>query len=233
MNRQSKERWGFMACLLFLGLLGNAFALPTDLLKALGSEDFKVRQQAQSGLLGWARLHREESLDELLKVYRGSADPEVRERCLAVLKDLLTDQYLAEGPGFLGIEWAFLQTPVPGQAEPMQAVMVTRVTPGTPANAAGILVGDLILRIDGKEWSSDPGPTEFSDEIKSRKGGSKVKFEILRDGKMIPTEVTLARRPSNLQLNGFLMPGVDVKAELQATIDAYFKEWLSERKPRE
>lgn len=232
MNHQRIRRWEIMACLLFTTQMIGAQVLPPEFLRALGSEDFKVRQQGQAELLTWARLRGDGALDELLKEYHGSGDPEVRERCLAVLKDLVTDRYLSEGPGFLGIEWAFQQTPVAGEKDLMQAVLVTRVKPGTPANTAGLLAGDLILRLDGKEWPADPTPDEFSNQITSRKAGTKAKLEILRDGTLIEVDVTLTRRPTNRELMGFLVPGVDVEAERRAAIDAYFKEWLSGRKPR-
>ena len=46
-------------------------------------------------------------------------DPEVRERCLAILRDLVNDEYLKDGEGYIGIRMQDeMATAVPGDVKP-------------------------------------------------------------------------------------------------------------------
>ncbi len=68
---------------------------------------------------------------------------------------------------------------------------VGRVVPGTTADEAGILAGDLILKVDGKEIH------EFADlfsRIKEREPGDEVQLEILREGETLKLRAILGRK---------------------------------------
>ena len=68
--------------------------LPSQPFLDLRAEEFRKRESAQAQLLTWAREQREPAIDELLLQSRIADDPEVRERCLGVLRDLVGDEYL-------------------------------------------------------------------------------------------------------------------------------------------
>ncbi len=83
------------------------------------------------------------------------------------------------------------QTPLPrGLSE---AVRIAKVAPGSPAEAAGLKTGDIILRVDGH-------PTPTLNEIKKymhvHEPGDKVKFEVLRGDSELTIEVTAGTPPS-------------------------------------
>jgi serine protease Do len=70
-------------------------------------------------------------------------------------------------------------------------VTVSSVVAGSPADQAGLKVGDTITTVDGKKVSKG---SELVSDIASRKPGSKVKLGFLRNGKAQDTTVTIADR---------------------------------------
>jgi serine protease Do len=65
------------------------------------------------------------------------------------------------------------------------------VVPGSPADQAGLKVGDTITNVDGKKVSKG---TELVADIAARKPGSKVNLGFIRNGKQQDTSVTIADR---------------------------------------
>jgi serine protease Do len=70
-------------------------------------------------------------------------------------------------------------------------VTVSSVVAGSPADQAGLKVGDTITSVDNKKVSKG---TELVADIASRKPGSKVSLGFLRNGKTQETSVTIADR---------------------------------------
>jgi serine protease Do len=70
-------------------------------------------------------------------------------------------------------------------------VTVSSVVAGSPADQAGLKVGDTITSVDNKKVSKG---TELVADIASRKPGSKVTLGFLRNGKAQETSVTIADR---------------------------------------
>jgi serine protease Do len=70
-------------------------------------------------------------------------------------------------------------------------VTVSSVVAGSPADQAGLKVGDTINTIDGKKVTKG---TELVADIASRKPGAKVELGFLRNGKQQNTTVTIADR---------------------------------------
>jgi serine protease Do len=70
-------------------------------------------------------------------------------------------------------------------------VTVSSVVAGSPADQAGLKVGDTITTVDGKKVSKG---SELVADIASRKPGSKVNLGFLRNGKTQDTSVTIADR---------------------------------------
>jgi serine protease Do len=70
-------------------------------------------------------------------------------------------------------------------------VTVSSVVAGSPADQAGLKVGDTITSVDGKKVSKG---AELVADIAARKPGSKVTLTFLRNGKSQETAVTIADR---------------------------------------
>src|ERR1700691_3272079 len=70
-------------------------------------------------------------------------------------------------------------------------VTISAVVAGSPADQAGLKVGDTITSVDGKEVKNGDG---LVSEIAGRKPGSKAKLGFVRNGKKQDTAVTIADR---------------------------------------
>ncbi|HTU41374.1 MAG TPA: Do family serine endopeptidase [Candidatus Aquilonibacter sp.] len=70
-------------------------------------------------------------------------------------------------------------------------VTISDVVPGSPADQAGLKVGDTITTVDGKKVTKG---SVLVDDIASRKPGSKVELDFVRNGKQQQTTVTVADR---------------------------------------
>src|SRR5579862_1822952 len=92
--------------------------------------------------------------------------------------------------GSIGIEFS-------GQPNPAIAriygsgVTVSNVVSGSPADEAGLKIGDTITSVDGREVKTGD---DLVADIASRKPGSKTKLTFVRNGKKQDTTVTIADR---------------------------------------
>jgi S1-C subfamily serine protease len=75
-----------------------------------------------------------------------------------------------------------------------RGVLITKVTDGSPAQRAGIIMGDMILRIESTDIESIE---DLLGEIHRRKVGEKVKVIIFRRGFEQLFEVTLSSMPQD------------------------------------
>jgi S1-C subfamily serine protease len=118
--------------------------------------------------------------------------------------------------GFLGIEdpltidssLSDLNLPVD------RGVLVQTVTPGSPADKAGIKGGDIVARVDGNEvrlggdiitavnGRSVRTGDQLLNEIARKKQGDKVKIDLLHDGRKQTVEAPLAARPTQTPGSG-------------------------------
>jgi S1-C subfamily serine protease len=112
--------------------------------------------------------------------------------------------------GYLGVSTTTIDKTLQGLNLPREhGVLVQSVTPGSPADEAGIragdisatldgqdiqLGGDIITKVDGKAINSNEDLTEA---IAGRKQGDKVKVQIVRGDKEKTVEVTLGDRPAS------------------------------------
>ncbi|MFZ5890883.1 MAG: redoxin domain-containing protein [Myxococcota bacterium] len=78
----------------------------------------------------------------------------------------------SEAPAWLGVELAMRLPEDPG-------VLVRSVVPGSPAERAGVLAGDVILSVEGQNVSR---PSELVAEIAGRRAGQRVALGVLRHG---------------------------------------------------
>jgi len=117
--------------------------------------------------------------------------------------------------GYLGVSTATIDKSLSGLGLPVkQGALVQSVTPGSPADKAGLrpgdisasvdgnpiqLGGDIITEVDGKAIRSD---NDLTAAIAGRKPGDKVTITFKRDGKDKSVEVMLADRPASADAAG-------------------------------
>jgi membrane-associated protease RseP (regulator of RpoE activity) len=72
-------------------------------------------------------------------------------------------------------------------------LLVNQLTKGAPAEKAGLKVGDVIVRADGKKIES---AGDLSELIQDKKKGDKVKIDLVRDKKPMSLEVEVEEEES-------------------------------------
>lgn len=73
-----------------------------------------------------------------------------------------------------------------------RGLLVAHVEPGSPAEAGGLLLGDVLLEIEGQPVAE----TDVVQEIlRSRKPGNRVALSLVRGGTLMNITLTLAARP--------------------------------------
>jgi serine protease Do len=77
---------------------------------------------------------------------------------------------------------------------PSTAAWVSRVMPNSPADKAGVRVGDVITQIDAQKIS---GASDVVDYVSAHRVGAKVTLAYVRDGKAGKVQVTLGELPEN------------------------------------
>jgi predicted metalloprotease with PDZ domain len=206
--------------------------LPAETFADLNAEEFRTREAAQGKLLEWAREQGEPATDALFHQFKTSSDPEVRDRCLGILRELVNDQYQMDGKGWVGISMDSEIANVPGDPRARSVIRVTAVLPDSAALAAGLQVNDLIAGLEDDVWHLGLASSAFSEKIQKMKPGTKVKLKILRDGKLMDLEVKLGKRPfyADDPFLGGLHENLEA-AEREAK-ETYFREWLERRKAR-
>lgn len=73
-----------------------------------------------------------------------------------------------------------------------KGVLLSEVTPDTPAAGAGLTRGDIVLAVDGQEVES---PRDLTRLIATAAPGSEVTLDLMRAGKEVSATVTLGTRP--------------------------------------
>jgi serine protease Do len=92
--------------------------------------------------------------------------------------------------GSIGIEFAAQPNPAIARVYG-SGVTVSNVVAGSPAESAGLKVGDTITSVDGRDVK---GGDDLVADIASRKPGSKAKMAYVRNGKKEEATVTIADR---------------------------------------
>jgi hypothetical protein len=211
----------------------RAAEFPVKPLEDFKSEDFRTRESAQASLLDWSRKNPAVALERLFVLSQSADDPEVRERCLAVLREMIGDEYLKEGEGYIGIRMQDETATIPGDPKPRSAIRILQVVQDSPGHVAGLKVNDLITGLEDRIWRDGAASEFFMQTVREFKPASHITLSILRDGKTMDVKVKLARRPLFAD-NPFLDESqVDLEAAEKAAKEAYFRRWMDARKARE
>lgn len=137
--------------------------------------------------------------------------PAVRERIVVVDKDGKEHVWDSEGMpvrrGYLGVGLTELSPELRAHfGVPEDAgVMVSSVEEGSPADKAGLKVGDIIASVDGKDVKSS---WDVRAQVRELKEGEQVPLMVYRDGKAQNLSATIAMRERpELDLAPFLFRG--------------------------
>jgi serine protease Do len=94
--------------------------------------------------------------------------------------------------GSIGIEFNAQENPAISRVYGVQSgITISSVVSGSPADRAGLKVGDTIVSVDGKSIKNGD---ELVGDIASRKPGAKINLGYVRNGKKEETAVTVADR---------------------------------------
>jgi len=132
----------------------------------------------------------------------------------------------AAGPAWLGVHVTA------DEASSKGGVLVERVLLGSPAESAGILVGDVIVEIDGHELGA---PSALRERIATQSAGDRVAVVVERAGARRTLDVRLGERPDAGDVRAFALqpwakPGGDAdEARRHAEAMKELAETLRER----
>ena len=160
-----------------------------DWLADLGAPDWSVRQEAARRLAGCD----EGIMPRLAAAYRITEDHEARLAIRRIARELFTRARLAREGAFLGISQQMVFDPrIP---EGQSGVQVMRVLPDTPAAAAGLIAGDVIVAVDEQLTSRLQGNDDFVRLISARQPGDEITLRVLRGIDTHELRVRLGCRP--------------------------------------
>lgn len=200
----------FIAALLFSGSL-YADSIPQDVALLLSSDQFEDRELGQSRLMDLSLKEGSRMLPSLVELYKTSGRPELKARISGVMKDLVISERFGKGPGYVGIRMSDDKVPFDGRV--LSSVQVMEVVAKSPADLAGLLVGDHVVRIDQLDFDKDRmakvAPSlAFSNYVKTKRPGELAEVEVVRGGKRVVLNATLALMPKEIleqqRLMGFL-----------------------------
>jgi C-terminal processing protease CtpA/Prc len=194
--------------------------------RALGAEDFQVRETAQEEMLHWAKnANPAKKTESIFESYISAVDPERKARLKEVLFQLQRNSVPRTGSGAIGISMnEFLRFNNRLPPEELRGVVVVSVIEGTPAESAGVQVNDRILAIDDEKIASANPIRELQGIVAGKVPGSEVTLKIMREGKEISLPLTLISSETLPSRNGD-----SLKANLQAGekhLRRDFQKWL-------
>ena len=110
-----------------------------------------------------------------------------------------------------------------------EALMVSKLTEGGPAEKAKLQVGDVIVSVDGKRVGNI---NELIDIVQAKAKGDKVKLEVIRDKKPMSFDVEVAEEES-----GGLLGNDDLKSVLESwqgytdALQNELRNWSGDKSP--
>lgn len=111
------------------------------------------------------------------------------------------DDFTENKSGYLGVR---LQRIEGGLAEALDlkedgGVLIGQVIDGSPADAAGVEAGDIVLKVDGQAVGT---PDALAKSVRVKSAGSQVSLDVLRDGKPQTLTVKLGESPASGDAEG-------------------------------
>jgi S1-C subfamily serine protease len=75
----------------------------------------------------------------------------------------------------------------------VEGIIVSDIAPGSPAEKAGLKVGDIILEANGMKINSDQ---DFLALLVDARAGDTIRMKVYREKKIIEVALKLERRPA-------------------------------------
>jgi S1-C subfamily serine protease len=93
---------------------------------------------------------------------------------------------------FLGVAVQPVTLPAAQQVETRtRALLIVSVTPSSPAELAGLMVGDLLMELDGRAMET---PDHLLDLLSTSQAGAVARARVLRGGSVQDVQITLGER---------------------------------------
>lgn len=175
-----------------------AFAeeVPREIVRGLESNRFIEREVAQKALLEWGESGEVARIRSIGALSRSFEKPELSHRASVVLRELSDRNYLAEGrSGFVGISMNEVQFIAENGKQNDYAVFVADVMESSPAEAAGLEVGDVIRALNGGGWKVPGAVEDFQEKIADMRPLTKVVLSVARGEEILNIKMVLGRRP--------------------------------------
>ena len=120
----------------------------------------------------------------------------------ADIADNITKQLISAGKvtrGYLGVT---IQNVTPEIGESLgisakQGALVNDIVSGGPAEKGGVMAGDVVMKVNGKDITS---ASDLTRQVAVARAGEAIKLEVLRGGKRIPLSVVSGVRPAEAAL---------------------------------
>ncbi len=180
----------YMMTILLAGLTGG-WSASADVLDELGDADYHRRDEATRRLLADSTL----TLAEVGRMYARARTPEQRHRLLSVaehhaIRQMRERIFPPMGQGSIGLSHAM----APANTLPgidATAIRVVMTIPGFPGHEL-LRPGDLITAFDDEPFPIGMTQTDFKALIKNRRKGGRIALSLLRDGRPVRVEMSLA-----------------------------------------
>ncbi len=136
------------------------------------------------------------ALDRLARAYRTAEHPEVRLRIKEIVEHIVLESELDKPSGFLGVRQRIVTAGDDPRVPPGQsAVEIKEVLPGTAAQKAGLVQGDLIRAVEGRAMEATRRADAFAQYISKLPPGTDIRLTIVRGTQERDLTVTLMARP--------------------------------------
>ncbi|MBM7866762.1 trypsin-like serine protease [Heliobacterium gestii] len=107
-----------------------------------------------------------------------------------IVQQLITQGYVARP--WLGVEGVYISEAISAYYDLPQGFYIRKVSPNSPAAAAGLRRGDVIQSLDGNSFT---GVSAFSNLIAAHGVGDTIQLNVSRQGESITVAVVLAQLP--------------------------------------
>jgi serine protease Do len=121
----------------------------------------------------------------------------------AELADTVVKQLISGGKvarGYLGVTIQTLSPEIAesnGLGETQKGALIADVTPGGPGARGGLQVGDVVLRVNGKDVEDN---TDLTRTVAAARAGEALRLDVLRGGRRQTLTVTSGTRPAEAEL---------------------------------
>jgi S1-C subfamily serine protease len=106
-------------------------------------------------------------------------------------------RFVSADVGYVGLAWDGIPNPQAAYGVP-EALRITRVVLGGPADQAGVKVGDTIVGLDGQSFSS---VFELQRKVGFKRPGESITLDLVRGGAKLSCEMRLITHNEIVELS--------------------------------